>query len=96
MTEGIPLQILHHHVGGVAFAADIRDAHDIGVVYPRRHFRLAQEAGAKLRGLRDGGQQRLDREALLQSRMERLIHRPHPALTNRPDDLVAGKDLAGL
>ena len=86
--EVLAAEELHHDEGRRALGTVVGDRHDIGMVDPRRGLGLAEEPDA---GAWVGGQlrvQHLERHRLAELDVPRLVHRPHAAGAEWPDDLV--------
>ena len=42
--QGLPFQVLHHHVSGAAFLKQVQHPHDVRMVEPRQHPRFLGKA----------------------------------------------------
>jgi hypothetical protein len=68
--------------------ADVERGRHVGVLKRARDLRFELEPRRDLRVARVLAAQHLHRHALLEQRVERLEHRPHPPFADEPTDFV--------
>jgi len=89
-AERLAEEQLHHEVGAEGrIHVMIDDADDVGVIDGGRGAGLALEAGDHLRSEQARIAEQLQREAAAEPDVLDLPHAPHPACTQRADQLVA-------
>ena len=89
--QRLALQKLHDGVGDAAVGSEVMNREDVRMRQRRDGFRLPLEPGQRLRIGGDRLRQHLDRDVPVQFPVPRSIHLPHPARTQRREDLVGTK-----
>jgi aryl-alcohol dehydrogenase-like predicted oxidoreductase len=95
LVEGQPLDEFEHESGGPARLFDAVDRADVRLVERGERLRLALEACAPLRIVRERLGKDLDRDRAIELRVTRAINLAHAARANRRDDFLgaeAGSD----
>src|SRR6185503_908101 len=89
--EVVPLEVLHDDVRpAVLVRVDVDHAHDVRALQPGRGARLALEPRDDVSLLRQVAVEHLDRDALIELRVDGLEHRRHPAFADDAlDDVLA-------
>ena len=93
-AQRLAFEKLLHDVGRIVVTADVVDGRDVGVVQDARRPSLLLEAAQALGVGRKGRRQDFDRHVAPQPRVPRPVHLPHPARTNRRQDLVGPQTAA--
>jgi len=95
VREGVPLDELHDQIIDSVLMTDVVERADVGVVERRDRLRLALEAVAELRVLRELGGKDFDRDAAIESGITRAIHLAHATGSDRRDDFIWAEPCTG-
>ena len=91
LGERVALDELEHERLDPSRLLEAVDRGDVGVVERREHLRLAPESGQPLGILRHRLGKDLDRDVAVEFGVPRPVHLPHPARSERRDDLVGAE-----
>ncbi len=94
--ERHPLEQVHRHERHALVRPDVGDAHHVRVLEARARARLQDEALHDIEAEREPGVQDLERHALVQVDVPRLVHARHPAGSDVAHHEVAPEGGAGL
>jgi hypothetical protein len=95
LGQGLPLEVLHDQVVGPGLVADVVEGTDVGVGEGRDGPRLALEALAQLRALREVRGQDLEGHRALEAGVAGPVDLAHASGPEGADDLVWSKPGAG-
>ena len=90
LLQAASLEELQREIRQAVVLADLEDLDDVGVVDGGDGQGLGLEANQVLRSCTDAGLDHLQRDQALEPDLPRLVHDPHAAGHQHPQDLVAG------
>src|SRR4029078_998094 len=94
--QRLALEELHHQEVAVFVTADIVDNTDVRMIQAGERLRLAFESGSRVRRIRDGLEQYLDRNRTFQTRITGFVDFSHATGANALDDFVVTESRSGI
>ena len=93
LRECLAFEELHDEIGNPIDRSDVGDVDDVRMLDARGRTSFAEEALDERRVLGESRVENLDRDALLEARVERLVHDAHPSGAKSAPKLVLADPL---